>query len=269
MAKMSENSIVKASEKWETNILKYLIELYAENWMPSHDIDHHKRVWKNASEFCTLIPVLLNENESFFEKLIISCYFHDVGLLVNKGEYHGKDSRKICEIFLEMNRKRINFDMEEILFAIENHDEKNDYSKIKNRNHLLEILTVADDLDAFGAIGVYRYIEIYLIRDVPPENIAERVLLNAFQRYENIQIFLSKYDVNKVDYDTKFEILKSLLGKNIYNDESVILVNWINENIVKLKQNPFMIFSELDRKQIPTGRISDFTNKFIFEFQNI
>jgi hypothetical protein len=31
---------------------------------------------------------------------------------------------------------------------------------------MLTILSVADDLDAFGYIGIYRYIEIYLERGI-------------------------------------------------------------------------------------------------------
>ena len=39
------------------------------------------------------------------------------------------------------------------------------------RMNLLTILSVADDLDAFGFIGIYRYSEIYLTRGIDPEKI--------------------------------------------------------------------------------------------------
>ena len=32
------------------------------------------------------------------------------------------------------------------------------------------ILSVADDLDAFGFTGIYRYLEIYLTRGINPED---------------------------------------------------------------------------------------------------
>ena len=38
-------------------------------------------------------------------------------------------------------------------------------------NDLLTILSVSDDLDAFGYIGIYRYTEIYLTRGIDPEKI--------------------------------------------------------------------------------------------------
>jgi HD superfamily phosphodiesterase len=263
---MIENLIFKASEKWGNPVLEFLSELYSEHWLPSHDISHHKRVWKNAFYFCKSTKTnIWKADTSFFEKLMLCCYFHDVGLLNDKSEFHGKESRKICERFLSMHISQIKFDTEELLFAIENHDEKRHYSKKKERNLLLEILTLADDLDAFGAIGVYRYIEIYLLRGIQSELISQKILINAQHRYDNVKTIMSGFGIKTDPFYNKFLILNKLLDDNNYKDDTLILVNWINDKIIQPKEDPIKFFRLSSQNQMETGRLSDFIDQFIFE----
>jgi HD superfamily phosphodiesterase len=267
---MTDTLLARASQKWENCILEYLSGLYSGQWLPSHDIGHHKRVWKNAVGFCKATNQnIWKDDEAFFEKLIICCYFHDVGLLVDNGEYHGKASREICGKFLAIYSEQITFDVEELLIAIENHDEKNYCSDLKNRNPLFEVLTLADDLDAFGAIGVYRYIEIYLLRGGQPKSIADRILINAQQRFENIKLILAKYSVPLEPYNDKFQILITILATNKGYDDPEILVNWINERIVKQKEKPIKVFGQASQNQKQSKRISGFLEKFIIEVQQL
>ena len=51
------------------------------------------------------------------------------------------------------------------LDAVLNHDNKEYPDSGKNDD--LTILSVADDLDAFGFTGIYRFLEIYILRKVP------------------------------------------------------------------------------------------------------
>ena len=44
------------------------------------------------------------------------------------------------------------------------------YLRRQDRNDLLTVLSVADDLDAFGFTGIYRYSEIYLTRGINPDS---------------------------------------------------------------------------------------------------
>jgi HD superfamily phosphodiesterase len=267
---MIDTLLAQATKKWEKHILRFISELYIGKWLPSHDIGHHKRVWTNAVEFCKLTTQnIWEKDKSFFEKLMICCYFHDVGLLTDTSEYHGKESRKICEKFLGKYSEQIKFDVEELLVAIENHDEKNYDYEIKNRNRLLEILALADDLDAFGAIGVYRYIEIYLLRGIQPKLIADRIIINAQHRFNNVKLVLSGNSFLIGQYNNKFLILKSILEPNKDYDDPEILINWINERIVKTKKDPFIISHLLNQKEVQTGRIADFIEKFHREVQNI
>ncbi len=46
-----------------------------------------------------------------------------------------------------------------------------DYTSKRGSNDLLTVLSVADDLDAFGFAGIYRYSEIYLMTGYKPQSI--------------------------------------------------------------------------------------------------
>jgi hypothetical protein len=266
---MIDALIARATLKWGKNILGFLSELYSGQWLPSHDIAHHKRVWENASGLCRLTNrKFWIDDPSFFDKLMLCCYFHDVGMLTDKSDRHGKESRKTCEKFLAGYNQLVQFDVEELLSAIENHDEKTNYNKIIKPGKLLQILTVADDLDAFGALGAYRYIEIYLLRGIPPELIAEKILSNAHQRYENIKSILAGYDVPMGQYYNKFQILKSLLETNNNFESPEVLINWVNEYVVEPKKNPAVTFAELKNRNFQHNRIANFIEKFLIEAHN-
>ena len=88
---------------------------------------------------------------------------------------------------------------------------------------ILKILSVADDLDAFGSTGISRYIEIYQARGIPKESIGYAILENAAFRFENFKLFadagsdlflrhLKRYSELREffeNYNLQVEILKS------------------------------------------------------------
>jgi HD superfamily phosphodiesterase len=229
-----------AEDKWERHILLYLSGLYKNRWIPSHDLTHHKRVWQNAKDLTRLIePKIQLEDSHFYEKLILSCFFHDTGLLQDTGELHGTLSRKFCEDFLRLHKDKIEFDTTKMLEAIENHDRKN-YKNISGTSSvgLFEILSMADDFDAFGAIGAYRYIEIYLLRLFEPNQIAEKILYNAAGRYRNFVQILNKFKVEIPFLEPKYEKLRSLFLTGPFLEYPVTLVDWVNECIVKPRNWP-------------------------------
>jgi hypothetical protein len=84
-----------------------------------------------------------------------------------------------------------------VLEAIEHHDNK-DYNNKLLSNDLLTILSVSDDLDAFGFSGIFRYAEIYLTRGINPGKIGYLIRENSKKRFDNF--------VMKFGYDS--EIVK-------------------------------------------------------------
>jgi HD superfamily phosphodiesterase len=183
----------------------FFISIYDEKSLISHGVGHHRRVWVNAQQLTSCLAINKKVfTEDFANHLIIACYMHDIGMSVDPGIKHGVHSRSLCIQFLkEQNLESDEY--KDVLEAIENHDNK-EYSGNQIANDLLLVLSVADDLDAFGYTGIYRYTEIYLARGVSFSEIGYRIQDNAARRFSNfentfgfskeiIKIHIEKYNI--------------------------------------------------------------------------
>jgi HD domain len=183
---MNLTESIESAERMFRQILEdFFVSVYDEKNLFSHGIDHHRRVWYYASELLNIPLRHSNSKPSCSaSKLIIACYLHDIGMIIEPGPRHGKHSRKLCMQFLHKNN--LNEDeYRDVLDTIEDHDRK-DYLSEHCRHDLLTVLSVADDLDAFGFTGIYRYSEIYLTRGISPLQIGYLILENAEKRVEYI-----------------------------------------------------------------------------------
>jgi hypothetical protein len=189
--------IQEAEDRWLVLLSEHCRDLFAGIFLPSHDHSHHKRVWSYAKTLMQLLDTSgIKLAPSLPEQLLIAVYFHDAGLIKTLGEKHGRESRKLCEEFFEIQGGGpglYNVDgMEEILHAIEQHDVKSpDNHKPDivpgNPPDLLSLLTACDDLDAFGLMGIYRYAEIYLLRGMEPRQLPASVSRNVKDRFMKIK----------------------------------------------------------------------------------
>jgi hypothetical protein len=178
--------IRKAEDSFLVSLEDFFTEIWGETNLPSHDLNHHRRVWEYSKEILEHginFPV----DPLFIRNLLISAYLHDIGMSEDPGIRHGMRSRVIAEKYLSVN-KLIQSDYYNALDAIEHHDNK-DYNLSTGSNIILEILSVADDLDAFGSTGISRYMEIYRARGIPKESIGYAILENAALRFENFKLF--------------------------------------------------------------------------------
>ena len=182
-------SVISETEnKYLKTLYEYVRELFTRNPLPSHDHKHHLRIWYYASN---LINSLASRNicpdRRQTENLILAVFFHDTGLTRTLKKEHGCDSRKICEQFLNQNPGLFDHYPGEGLDAIRMHDDK-EYAGNVNQTGMpsvLNILSVCDDFDAFGAVGVLRYAEIYLLRNISLEMLPSQVIDNLKKRYRN------------------------------------------------------------------------------------
>jgi HD superfamily phosphodiesterase len=178
--------IINLIEKSHKQLIEsFFLTVYPLNHLVSHGLEHHRRVWKYAKELLTdsAIPVETDKINLVFNA-IIACYFHDIGMTKDPGTRHGALGRKICIEFLNKYRMSIT-EFAVALEAIEYHDDK-DYLAHPKDNKVLDILSVADDLDAFGITGIFRYTEIYLKRGISLRDIGSKILKNAESRFENL-----------------------------------------------------------------------------------
>jgi HD superfamily phosphodiesterase len=200
-------SIESAEYSFRQILEDFFVSVYDEQALPSHGLTHHRRVWGYARE---ILPILIN-NESLPagcdpERLIIACYMHDIGMSAEPGPKHGKKSSEFCQKFLVSIGLDLNA-YKDLLEAIENHDEK-DYPSRDNVKCLLTILSLADDLDAFGFTGIYRYCEIYLRRGISPYELGDLVRKNARVRFDNFSRTLSQDRVYVSRHRKRYEILE-------------------------------------------------------------
>jgi HD superfamily phosphodiesterase len=214
---MDRSEIIRSAENQYKQILEeFFISVYSEITLSSHGIDHHRRVWDYAKEFLKQIPSgNINNLLQFSSNLIIACYLHDIGMSVNPGPKHGKLSRNFCVRFINQYDLPED-DFRDALEAIENHDNK-DYSAHGKKNDLLTILSVSDDLDAFGITGVFRYTEIYLTRGIEPEKIGSLVRENAEIRFLNFLKTFGSYNEIVEKHTDRFNILDEFFSK--YNTQ--------------------------------------------------
>jgi hypothetical protein len=215
---MNLNVSIEFAENSYKKILEdFFKTVYDEKSLYSHGIDHHRRVWRYAKELALLLSDKQLIDDSFSPSgLIIACYLHDIGMSVDRGIIHGHHSREICTGFLEKNSLRT-ADWVDVLEAIENHDNK-EYKTFSGKHNLPSVLSVADDLDAFGFAGIYRYSEIYLMRGINPSELGHLVIKNARKRFENFRI---SYDFSGdliMKHKTRFEILGNFF--NEYNEQA-------------------------------------------------
>jgi hypothetical protein len=214
---MDISEIINSAENKYIRILEeFFISVYNERSLSSHGIDHHRRVWNYSKEILNTSP---KDNTTDLLKLtsdlLIACYMHDIGMAVDPGIKHGKHSRDICSRFLRENSlSEDNFT--EALEAIEYHDNK-EYSTDDFKNKLLTILSVADDLDAFGCTGIYRYLEIYLTREIDFNKIGNIIRENARKRYDNFIKTFGSYDELVVKHWERYMLLDMFFTK--YNEQ--------------------------------------------------
>ena len=196
------------SEEEEKN-LKPLENFFLMKWadtnLPSHDLHHLRRVWMNVKE-------ILNHytdpdiKRAQISNLLMAAFLHDIGMSRDQGIRHGFQGKMAAEEYISIGGLR-RTDYEDALNAIEFHDNKS-YDFNYGNNQVLKIQSVADDLDAFGTTGIWRYTEIYRAREIPEEITGYRILENAASRFENFKSFSSDMPLLFRKHSMRYNVLR-------------------------------------------------------------
>ena len=126
---------------------------------------------------------------------------------------HGRYSRDLSIKFFKNNQLK-ETGYTDVLDAIESHDNK-DYQAIEY--NLLSILSIADDLDAFGFTGIFRYVEIYLRRGIKYEKAGSLILENAVKRFDNFIRTLGFADDFIQKHKKRYDVLVNFFNR--YNEQ--------------------------------------------------
>ena len=203
-------AILESTEKrWLQILYNACYEQFLNSHIPSHDHLHHFRVWQNAKRLLYLLYSIGQEfSPAEVEQLMIAVFFHDTGLSVTFDEKHGKASSDICKNFFANNTSIKLPSLSKIIRMIENHENKHyAYSQVPPYS-CESILAAGDDIDAFGAIGVYRYAEIYSLRNIGIENLSEKVIQNLDSRFQHLQKLYGNFEEYFNEVRLKYWITK-------------------------------------------------------------
>ncbi|MGC9342541.1 MAG: HD domain-containing protein, partial [Bacteroidales bacterium] len=191
-----EKHLEQVESKWLNSSFDFLKNKFTTTPLPSHDHQHHLRVWKYAKDLLLqLSRQNITADSHLIEALLLSSMFHDAGMIKVKGDEHGKASIEIFREYLaDLGENPEN--LEVIEHAIEKHDDKS-YTLagrliVDGKIQLLPALHISDDLDALGNIGIFRYSEIYLLRGIPFEDLGLKIIANLSGRYGNFMANCSR-----------------------------------------------------------------------------
>jgi hypothetical protein len=218
--------ISASEEKWLEKLQLNTAEAFTGILLPSHDQDHHLRVWQLCKALLGEIS-LFNDSitPDLVEGVMIAAWFHDLGMAQRLEESHGVLGRAMCEQFFIVKELPLPRRFDEICLAIEKHDGKDEsvYEAFVSGSPpgVLNILSIADDLDALGVTGIYRYVEIYLHRRIPMGELGISILKNATARYRNIRNSLSNCPALLKSSAKDFTILVDFF--NLYNQQLLAL----------------------------------------------
>jgi len=183
--------IDRAEETWLAALYDHAEVVFQKSPLPSHDHTHHLRVWNLSKSLLREIATFNSRiDQSLVEGVLIATFFHDLGMATSTREDHGRLGSECCMTWFRDRGRTKPERFEEITRAIELHDRK-DLQMYKSFSpdtapEILGILSVADDLEALGIIGIYRYTEIYLERNIPLEELGTRILGNVLTRFEHL-----------------------------------------------------------------------------------
>lgn len=274
-----EDLIYNAEQKWLKTLFKVCRDTFSDSFLPSHDETHHYRVWTIARKLISELGTHdFYFSETDIEKILIAVFFHDVGMAKNLDKDHGKISREICEDFFKRNPHKIIKGLNEVYKVIENHDDKEYKNNIhlhKDPKTLFSILSVSDDLDAFGIIGIYRYAEIFLMRNININKLPDRVLDNITHRYHFFQKnygflvrFAEKQNARYLTIKSFYETLQKQLTDKAYSSSirygPLGVINFIIQFVLERKLSPEVI-SEHIIKNVDDLFIREFFKQFNLE----
>lgn len=241
-----EDLITSAEIRYKPLLEDFFIKTWGSAILYSHDIDHHRRVWKYARE----LLLITSPNDLPPEKLLMASYLHDLGMATDRSERHGPAGMELCKAFLAGNNMDIAI-YSDVMEAIENHDDKEYKNLASDKSSLLKILSAADDLDAFGFIGVYRYIEIYLARGITPIMISSEIARNAASRFANFETCFGDYPSLVEKHKPRYLILNGLMTHNAIESAK----DFINHDTGNTAGSLIQLVADMVRYKVPPSEI--------------
>lgn len=273
--------ISRAEENWLHKLYSHAKELYRSTFLPSHDHSHHLRVWNISKQ---LLKEIATTNSSLtptqVEGVLIAALFHDLGMVHSTREDHGRLGKELCHSWFSESGHPPPPEFDRILEAIEMHDRKEarfyPHTETGTSPGILEILSAADDLEAMGVIGIYRYAEIYLLRDIPLEDLGRRILENAELRFLNLSSsgiatrvigeYRKQYEELSQFYNLYNRQVKELERPNENLEDQLGVINYIRSQSMTHKIRPEDLY-RISEEEGADFKVSGFFRKLRNELE--
>ena len=253
-------------------LVSYCQKCFQDTYLPSHDQTHHQRTWNYAKKLLLEFSGTLDISTSLIENLALAALLHDTGMVETLDREHGLAGRMKALEYLKNN----NLDPERFesgLHAIEHHDDK-DYTSghdgPEEKPSLLRLLSLADDLDALGYTGVFRYYEIYTLRGIKLRQLPASVLHNLENRYTLMSEMLANHARFKNTMDKQYQVIRNFflqLDAELQNDKlpeqktAVEVLRCFEEYFRKPRYT-----AEESRRWFPWGEVSTEIGNFFRSF---
>lgn len=154
----------------------------------SHRLDHSLRMLTN-------LRAIAHGRDLNLKILQMAVVLHDIGLFYFNDPCHGPQSA----VKIRENARKLGLpaaELDSLCSMVRAHDDK---TFVDNSDEAV-VLRLLDALDAFGRIGVYRYLEIYTRRGIKPPEIYNKAFLNMGSRFGSIdRIFLTAEQYGKAE----------------------------------------------------------------------
>jgi len=279
MSLILEHYISEAENKWLSRLYEFIKLSFAQCRLPSHDETHCLRSWIFAKKLFYAIDHLnISISYSDIENTLIAIFFHDLGMIDSLRPEHGLISKDRCEEYFHKNSKIKPKSLNNILNAIEVHDDKS-YNSVQNAispTSVESVLPVADDLDALGYSGIFRYWEIFTLRKIPAKKIPEKILSNLEFRYSNFTSRFGFLDSLLSEQQKRYKIIKDFYTKISGNltksndtnssQKSQIILEYFYKLVMKDGNSPDKVLSIVE-PDCKDQKISDFFINFTEEWR--
>ena len=268
-------TIKTVEDRWLGLLYDHCRESFSGTHLPSHDHTHHLRVWQYARG---MINSLWSNGRRLsgddVESLIIAVFFHDLGMTRTHSREHGTEGRRLCEAFFSSHPDLHPANLPEILSMVELHDDKDYIASSLSGEHaqLPAILNMADDLDAFGYVGVYRYAEIYHLRGIEVNGMPAAILPNLDRRFDHFSRFPGLPDDLREHHHARYMRTRdffSALERSLHSEE--IEISWrvkVISSMIALADTAGMKVEALwmNPQNDADSRIQDFFHEFSQEW---
>jgi len=265
-----EELLPLVEKKWQNKLLEASSMYFKNVCLPSHDHWHHNRVWEYEKELLEKLSPTKEFTSDEITNLVIAAFFHDTGMCVTKDKRHGKESKRLCKEFFENNQIQVPTNFSSALEAIEHHDDK----AYPEGNHdkklsIKTILSIADDLDAFGYIGILRYAEIYLLRNIPISEISNKVISNAESRFKHFKIHFNAFQNLVIKHQKRLDILIQFYKNLKHKEENQKIIEQVNKNIEETyPDNLIDLINGLDNHNSTFSQFRNNVNNELASFEN-